>query len=219
MQPMVRVVLIGAAAFAAALAGGCQDAYYRAMEAVGKHKRQLLVERVEDARDGQEEAKQQFRSALDTFLEVTGTGGGDLEAAYRTLKAEHDRSEAKAESVRGRIAAVDEVARALFQEWESELDQYTSDELRLSSEIKLRDTQKRYAELLRAMRRAEAKMDPILAAFRDQVLYLKHNLNARAVASLGDTVRGLEDDVAALIDEMEASVREADEFIRAMGIE
>ena len=109
------------------------------------------------------------------------------------------------------------MARALFDEWEEELDQYDDDELRLSSEIQLRDTQKRFAVLLRAMKRAEGKMDPILVVFRDQVLFLKHNLNARAVASLEKTAAALESDVAALIADMEASIREANAFIEAMG--
>jgi len=207
---------IGLASLALA-AASCEDAYYRAMEAVGKHKRNLLVERVEEARDSQEGAKEQFKTALDRFTAVVGFEGGDLEAKYDELRAELDDSEAQAQAVRERIADVQEVARALFDEWEDELDQYTDDELRLSSEIQLRDTQKRFAVLLRAMKRAEAKMDPILAAFRDQVLFLKHNLNARAVASLQDKAAVLEADIAALIKEMEASIREADAFINAMG--
>jgi hypothetical protein len=67
------------------------------------------------------------------------------------------------------------------------------------------------------MRRAEDKMQPVLNAFRDQVLFLKHNLNARAIAALEGTVASLEAEVATLILDMEASIEEANRFIDEMG--
>lgn len=57
------------------------------------------------------------------------------------------------------------------------------------------------------------------AAFYDQVLFLKHNLNARAIASLKGNVASIESDIAVLIREMEASIREANRFIDAMNVE
>jgi hypothetical protein len=66
------------------------------------------------------------------------------------------------------------------------------------------------------MKRAERKIDPVLNAFRDQVLYLKHNLNAQAIASLQSELVSIESDVARLIQEMDASIREANSFIASM---
>ncbi len=215
-----RMIRVGpAVALAAALAAGCNPVYYRTMEMLGKHKRDLLVENVEGARDAQEEAKQDFRTALQKFRAVVEFDGGDLELLYKDLKGALDLSEGKAEAVRKRIEAVDTVAGDLFDEWEEELAKYTDDELRLSSEIKLRQTQMRFARLMRAMRRAESKMEPVLAAFRDQVLFLKHNLNARAVAGLEGVAASLESDVARLLEEMEVSIAEANAFIEQMSAE
>jgi hypothetical protein len=59
-------------------------------------------------------------------------------------------------------------------------------------------------------------MAPVLAAFKDTVLVLKHDLNAQAVASLQGTVVEIERDVEALIDDMEASIAEADRFVAGM---
>ena len=73
-----------------------------------------------------------------------------------------------------------------------------------------------YEQLIRAMKRAEKKMDTVFAAFKNQVLFLKHNLNARATASLQNALTTIESDVAMLVGEMEASIREADTFISAM---
>jgi len=198
---------------------GCQSAYYKTMEKFGYHKRDLMVERVEDARDAQEEAKDQFESALEEFASVVKFDGGDLEEKYEKLKAEYDESESKAEAVRDRIDAVEDVAEALFSEWKAELDQYTNSSLRRSSERKLKQTQRHYSKLINAMKRAEKKIDPVLLAFRDQVLFLKHNLNARAIASLQTELVSVEANVASLIKEMEASIGEADAFIKAMAKE
>jgi Protein of unknown function (DUF2959) len=201
---------------AAATASGCSSVYYNTMEKFGVHKRDIMVDRVQEARDAQEEARDQFKSALQRFSSVVQFDGGDLEEKYTQLKGEYDQSSAKAQAVRERIAAVEDVAEALFAEWESELDQYTNLKLRQSSERKLKQTRQHYNQLIRAMKRAEQKMDPVLASFQDQVLYLKHNLNARAIASLKSELSSVEADVATLIKEMEKSINEADSFIRAL---
>lgn len=198
------------------LPGGCDTAYYKTMEQLGHHKRDIMVDRVESARDAQEEAKAQFESALEKFSSVVTVPGGDLKQQYDQLKAAYDKSQARAQAVSDRVDAVQEVSEDLFAEWQRELDEYSSRELRRSSEQKLLRTRHRYDQLIRAMRRAEQKMIPVLTAFKDQVLFLKHNLNAQAIASLQNELSSIESDVALLIREMETSIREADTFISAM---
>lgn len=197
---------------------GCATTGINLKESVlGYAKREQLVDRVEQARDEQEEAKEQFATTLQEFKALTGFDGGDLEKTYDKLKRELDRSEDAAGDVRGKIRSVERVAKALFSEWESELDQYSTESLRTASEQQLRDTRSRYEELIGAMKSAEARMDPVLTAFNDQVLFLKHNLNARAIASLDQTVLELENEIDRLIADMNASIAEANAFIEEMG--
>ncbi|WP_434131440.1 DUF2959 domain-containing protein [Methylocaldum sp. GT1BB] len=196
---------------------GCSSAYYRAAESLGFHKRDILVHRVEKARDSQEEAKTQFKNALDRFTALTGFKGGSLEEKYRELDAEYERSRAKADEVRKRIDDIEDVSEALFDEWENELSQYQNPSLKRSSQQKLTGTRRRYDQLIAAMKRAESKMEPVLLTFRDQVLFLKHNLNAQAIASLRGELDSLQTDISALIRSMEVSIREADEFIKSVG--
>ena len=120
---------------------GCSSAYYGTMEKLGYHKRDLMVSRVESARDAQQDAKEEFE---------------------------------------------------------------------------LKQTQRQYSQLIGAMKRAEKKMEPVLLAFHDQVLFLKHNLNARAIASLQTELVSVEAEVNSLIRDMEASIKEADVFIGTM---
>lgn len=185
-------------------------------ESLGTHKRDILKSRVLDARDEQEEAKEEFRDALEQFRSVVNVDGGELEANYKKLNNAFQRSNAQAEKVRKRINSVEDVAEALFDEWQRELKQYSNDRLRRNSEAQMRDTRRRYDELIGAMRRAEQRMDPVLDAFRDQVLYLKHNLNAAAIAALQGEVLELEEEIDRLIREMEQSINEANDFINHM---
>ena len=196
---------------------GCATASIAMKERLGYAKREQLVDGVQKARDAQEQAKEQFASALEEFIAVTQVDAGELEATYSRLNAAYESSKKRADKVRGRITSVERVANALFKEWEAELNEYSSETLRASSQQQLDATRTQYNGLLRAMKKAEGTMDPVLEAFADQVLFLKHNLNARAIASLEGTVGELEAEIGVLIRDMEASIAEANAFIDSMG--
>jgi hypothetical protein len=196
--------------------GACQTVYYSTMEKFGIEKRDILVKRVDKARDAQQEAKEQFASALDKFIAVTNYDGGDLEKQYNTLKDEYDTSVSRAEDVKSRIDDVKDVADSLFKEWNEELGKYTDQNLRRSSQQQLKRTQASYKKLITAMDQAEKKIHPVLNAFQDRVLFLKHNLNANAIASLRNQKQSIEVDISALIRDMNKSIAEADAFISSM---
>lgn len=200
----------------AVLLAGCQSTYYAAMESIGTHKREILVDRVKAGKDAQEEAKEQFQSALEKFTELTQFDGGSLQLTYDKLNRELKRSEDRADEVSERIDAIQDVSKDLFREWERELEDYQNQDYRRTSEAQLEETRVKYDELITAMQRAEASIEPVLVTFRDQVLFLKHNLNAQAIASLDTQSAMLKTDIQALIAEMETSIDEADRFIESM---
>ena len=201
---------------AALLVSACSSAYYGAMEQFGVHKRDILVDRIEEAQEAQEDGQEQFRDALEQFRSVVNFDGGELQQIYNRLDAEFIATEEAATNIRDRIRAVETVAEDLFDEWEDELDLYSSQALRRDSEQQLRATRERYARLIQAMNRAEATLDPVLDNLRDNVLYLKHNLNARAIASLRGELDTINTDVDRLINAMEAAIAESDRFIAEM---
>ena len=196
---------------------GCSTMYYSTMEKFGQEKRDILVKRVDAARDSQQETQEVFKDALEQFGAVVKFDGGNIQKQYDKMSAELARCEDRAEEVRTRIDDVDRVARDLFREWAAEAKQYQNVEYRRDSEAKLRDTQRNYERMLKAMRNAESKIEPVLSVFRDQVLYLKHNLNAKALASLQDEAAQIETDVNRLIQDLSAAIAEADHFILQMG--
>ena len=196
------------------LAIGCSKAYYGAMEKVGVHKRDILVDRVENARDAQADAQEQFKDALEQFGSVVNIENTDLKEAYEKLNAEYEDSDAAAEEVSGRIKKVESVADDLFAEWEKELDLYTNQTMRTNSARKLTDTRARYDIMLASMHKAEKSMQPILATFHDNVLYLKHNLNAQAIGSLRSEFAGLKVKIEGLVQNMNDAISSSNQFIK-----
>lgn len=199
------------------LFSGCRTTYYATMEKFGVHKRDILKENVEEARDEQQKAAEQFKDALTRLKELYNVEGGELEKTYNRLKSDFDRSESRAKAVRERIGKVETVSADLFKEWEKEIQEMQSSKLAAQSREKLRVTREKYQSLHSAMSRAEASMEPVLAQFRDQVLYLKHNLNAQAIGALKGETLDIEKEIQQLIKDMNASIEQADSFIQGLG--
>lgn len=195
---------------------GCQSVYYGAMEKAGVHKRDIMIDRVESAQESQTDAKEQFESALEQYQSIVTIEDQDLVERYEKLNDEYEDSKAAAEEVSERINSVEDVSEALFDEWEDEIELYSNANLKRQSEAKLRQTKKQYEKLITAMRSAEARMDPVLQVFQDQVLFLKHNLNARAIDSLQGELSSVNTEVAQLIREMEKSIAESEAFISSL---
>lgn len=194
----------------------CSSTYYAAWETVGKHKRDLLRDNIEAAREEQAEAQEQIKSALERLRELQNFDGGELEDIYDKLNDDYEESVDRAEDVRDRIEKIDDIANDLFDEWEEEIDLISNARFKADSQRKLRATKKKYAALNRSMVRAEKSMDKVLVRFRDHVLYLKHNLNARAIGGLETEVASIGKDVKRLISDMQASIAEAESFIATL---
>jgi len=195
------------------LFSGCSKTYYGAMEKAGIHKRDIMVDRVEDARDVQGEAQEQFKSALEQFEAIVKLKETDLKKAYDKLNNEYEESREIAEKVSGRIEKVESVADALFDEWEEELGLYDNKELQKTSKDQLKKTRSRYKEMLGSMHQAEASMEPVLKIFKDNVLFLKHNLNAQAIGSLQAEFANLKGEIDVLIRKMNTAIESSNKFI------
>ncbi|MCG9964743.1 DUF2959 domain-containing protein [Shewanella cutis] len=195
---------------------GCQTAYYGAMEKVGYHKRDIMVDRVKAAKESQEDAQKEFSSALEEMQALLNHNGGNLEKAYNKAKDEYESAQSAADDVSNRINKVEDVAEALFDEWQTEIGEISKASLRRNSETKLKETRRSYEQLIKTMRRAEAKMPPILTAMKDNMLYLKHNLNAQAIGAIKGEFASLQTDISGLIKEMNKSIQESTRFIEAL---
>lgn len=192
---------------------GCQSAYYSAMEKVGVHKRDIMLDRVENAQTAQEDAQQQFKSALDQLSQLISYDGGDLAEQYELVNDQYEASKASAEEVTTRIDAIESVADALFDEWNDEIQQYSSNNLKRQSQQKLAKTERNYQSLIKSMHKAKDRMAPVLVALKDNSLYLKHNLNAQAIGALQGEYKTIKRDVESLVSEMSKAIAQSQEFI------
>ena len=181
-----------------------------------KAPRDVLVDRVEDARDAQQDAAEEFRDALEEFKAVVGLPESELERQYTRLNGAFERSEAAAERIGERIDRVVNASNRLLEEWREELGQYNDASLKRLAEAQFDQTRDQATQLIATMRESEARIAPVLDTFRDQVLYLKHNLNLSAIASLEGEAVVIESNVDALIDDMNRSIAEADAFLSQM---
>lgn len=199
-----------------AMLSACQSAYYAVWEKVGVEKRDILVDRVEDARESQQEAEEQFTSALEEFSALLQFDGGKLEETYHSLNDQYEASKEAADDVSTRIDKIESVAGALFEEWETELEEYSNENLKRSSKQTLSETKIKYNKMLRAMRRVENSMKPVLQTLQDNVLYLKHNLNASAIGALQGELSTIEKDVKNLLADMQTAIAQSNAFIADM---
>lgn len=194
----------------------CESTYYDAMEKVGIHKRAILIDRIEAAQESQEAGQQQFENALQQFRYVVNYDGGELETLYNQLNDEYEASINATEKIHDRIASVESVANALFDEWAAELELYTNANLRRESTRQLTNTRRRYERLMTAMRRTEKTIEPVLASLQDNLLYLKHNLNSRAIASLKGELATVDADVSKLISAMQQAIDASNAFVKEL---
>lgn len=190
-----------------------RSAYYQAKESMGHPKRNMVVCHVEQACDSLQETKIHFEGALKRFKAIVIVDDTTLEYKYKLLQQQYDFCKAKADHVSCRIRAIEEVSHALFKEWEAELDEYSNRSLKARSRQQLRLSRQHYVRLIKSMKRAETKILPVLSAFKDQVLFLKHNLNAQAIAALENEFLEISIDMSQLIQVMEQTIFEANQFV------
>ncbi len=195
---------------------GCASVQYSALEKVGIHKRDILVDRVEDARDAQTETREQLVTAYEELSALVGYEGGELEKKYERLSKEVERSRKATQDLDEHLSDIDRVSEDLFDEWESELDLYSSATLRADQKRKLALARRQFMTMRDRMQTARNRVDPVMAVLTDNVLFLKHSLNAQALAALRGQTAVLEGQVDALIRDMQVAIEEADAFISRM---
>lgn len=212
----LQIARVGALCAVLVVLSACASVQYSALEKVGVHKRDILVDRVEDARDAQTETREQVVSAYEELSALIGHDGGELEKKYQRLSKEVERSRDTVEELDEHLSDIDRVSEDLFDEWESELDLYSSAALRSDQEKKLVLARRQFSTMRERMQTARNRVDPVLAVLTDNVLFLKHSLNAQALDALRGQTSVLEGKVDALIRDMKIAIEEADAFVSRM---
>ncbi len=191
--------------------------YYQSRESfLGHHKRDIVVINVDQACNSLKTTRDQFEDALEQFKDIVTVDESSLEHRYNLLRRQFEFCKARSDDVSSRIVMIEEASNSLFREWEGELEDYNSRALRAKSRQQLKTAMRQYNRLIRTMRNAESKIHPVLAAFKDQVLFLKHNLNAQAIAALQHEFLEIGIDIAQLVEVMEVTIKEASQFVSTL---
>lgn len=193
-----------------------REVKYNAYEMVGLEKRDLFKREVKNVQEEQEETGEAFKDALTKLKEMYDFDGGDLEKQHSKLKSSYENARTEAQDLKERIKNVNEVAGDLFSEWEDEIDEISTKDLRKKSEKQLDKTKDQFKDLQKQMAVAEKKMEPVLTKLKDQVLFLKHNLNAKAIAGLKSESGQIQTEIKSLIKEVEEASKEAEKFIETI---
>lgn len=193
-----------------------RDVKYSAYEKLGYEKRDLFKSQVKEVKNDQGDSKQEVSDALEQLKKVYGFNGGSLERDYGKLKSRYDDAEKGAAEVRDSVAKLNTIAEDLFREWSKEIGTMNSADLKSKSQSQLDQTRRKYDAYFSQLKKSESAMDPVLSKMKDQVLFLKHNLNAAAIAGLKTEAGRIEQDISKLVDEMNRSISQADDLIKTL---
>ena len=191
-------------------------AKYSAYEMVGVEKRDLFKKEVSHVKEEQEETGEAFKDALTKLKEIYSFDGGDLEKAHGQLNSSYEDAKEKSAGVSARITKLNTVAQDLFTEWEGEIEQMSSADLKAKSRSKLGETKHKYGQLHKQLKTSEAKIAPVLGKLKDQVLFMKHNLNAKAIGGLKTESTRIQSDIEVLMNEMKESNQKAERLMETL---
>lgn len=220
---MKKLALCAFAAGSLALMG-CQsmidkakkEAKYSAYEMVGVEKRDLFKKEVKKVQSSQEDTSEAFKDALEKLQKIYSFDGGNLERQYKSLNSSYEDAQKEVASVHDRVKTLETTAEDLFKEWEGEIQQISAADLRRKSSENLRATRQHYHQFHASLKKSEKSMDPVLQKLKDHVLYMKHNLNAKAIAGLKVESDKIQNDIAALIKSMNDSIAQAESFAKTI---
>lgn len=214
---MKKILLSTASLFMVLLFSGCANSvYYAGMEKVGFHKRDIMVDRVKNVQESQKEAQEEFKSALEQFGSLVTIKDSDLKSSYEKFNDEYEDVTEAAEELSTKIDKLENVSLALFEEWDDELSLYKNQKLKAQSQKNLKVTKSKYTSMMKSMRSSEKSMTPILDTFKDNVLILKHSLNAQAIGALQGEFGTLKKEISVLISRMNQSIKASNTFIKEM---
>jgi ElaB/YqjD/DUF883 family membrane-anchored ribosome-binding protein len=212
-QKKVRIVLAVLVFVVVVFMTGCGGAY----KASGQYKRDLLLNRIEKAKQCHERAKNQFEVVLANYADIIDANAGDIRTEYNKLNRECKRARKIAKEISQRVKDVEDIGKPMFRNWEDELAEYNNEAIRRSSEEQLDLTRRNYLKCVHSIKSCQGKVEGVLASLNDQMLFLSHNLNSKALSAFKKNTASLKSEVGALVKQMQAGIKEAETFIDENG--
>lgn len=194
----------------------CSSLYYGFWETFGQDKRDLLKSEIENSNEDQKDIKEEFSSTLERIKKEYNFDGGELERTYDYLSTRYEDAKKRQQKLQNRIDKIEEIGADLFKEWKKEALEIKNSKYRRSSLAKLSRTKTQFAKLRANLGKTERRLEAVMSKFKDQVLFLKHNLNAKALGSLKVEFKEIEKGINQLIENINSSRSTNNVFIEKM---
>ena len=182
----------------------------------GVKQTEKLVSKANDTVGSIRAAKQQIKDTLVAYNLLVGNKVEDPKKTYKDLQKGIENTDKKVADVDQKVAAMQKEADLLFADWASNLASISSEELRKRSEERLNETRERYNGILAAGDKAGKVFNPFIASLKDQVVYLGHDLNPSALASLKPDADKLNKEAEVLFKKIDETVDEASGYITSL---
>ena len=209
---MRRIILT---TIAVAALAGCKSSttVVKAMDTIGFEKREMLKDRLQEARDAQVAAKQQLQSALYTLRRMDTVAPTEMADLHDDLESEVNKTEDEIDDLNDNIQSVESVAQVMFEDWQEDLAKYEDQQLRQKSQEELRQTQQNYNAMIAQLKSTHEKLVSLVPALKDQVLYVEHSINAGVKPQESEKLDDVREQVSSLIEELEGSIDRTQRFI------
>jgi len=175
-----------------------------------------LVKKTEASAKAITEAREQIKTTLDGYNALIEGNVEDTKKAYGNLQKEMDRSDDRAEDVGKRIDEMNVEADKYFADWTRSLDGISSPDLRARSEERMKDARSRYDQILATTGKAGDMFASFIQNLRDQVTYLGHDLNPRALASLEGDATKLNTAAESFFGKIDSAIDEATSYAASL---
>lgn len=158
-----------------------------------------LVAAVENVQKELDASKGSMLAAVQGLQAITAPDfQGDAVKAHKELVEVVENSEDQADELRGAIEDMQAASVPVFDQWTKDLEAYSNPEMRQRSQARLSAARERYDAVLAAVEPLLVEYEAVNQTLRDHVLFLKHDMNPAALATIQDDVRSVAKDAASL---------------------
>ncbi len=163
-----------------------------------------------------EKARGTLQQTLDLYNSIVNGEAKNVESSYKKLTQNTKEIEKASTSIRKQIDTMSKNAEKLFAGWEEQIGQFTSENLKATSQQQLDDAKQRYKAIKDSAAGAKEIYDPFIANLNEQIMFMGRNLSPDALAALGDEATKLNEQATALMEQVDGFLEVAHENQQAM---
>jgi len=164
-----------------------------------------LTSAINDLAKSVETGKATLQTTIAEHNAVVDNKDGDLIGHYKKFNTGLDKTEKERQTIVKNREAVKAAADPFFAQWKSELDKFTSPDLKARATERMEETRKRFEAISKIGDEARAAYEPLMATLKDHALFWANDLNAdsaKALAKDSEQVNGDAKKLYGLLDQV-----------------